>query len=142
MKSQIVYKVVWNRCNELVSANQSDNFPTSFRTIYKLNDITCPNVPGTKLFCFDSLKNAKNFIDHYVWRDKSGLKIYEAEAYNVYKPKATYIVNICNMIFFWKLIKRRKKKYRQQIQSLQNDNVITPDGSLVCSSLKLLKEIL
>ncbi len=141
MKTKIVYKVIWKRNNELVSCNQSDYFPFEFRTRYKLNEITHPNIKGTKLFCFDSLDHAQNFIEFYCWAYQSELKIYKAEAYDVYYPKTRYIVSLLNIKYFWNMIKKHKKEYRNDIQQVQKNHVPIPEGSMVCSSLKLLKEI-
>lgn len=121
LKSFILYRA---SANCILTYDQASKFAVQ----YKENEW----VYGNNLFVFDSLNSAKNFTRHL----RLYIYIYECEAL---KPrKADRIVTWYQTETIAKILDliKKKKKYTH----LLND--MAPEGSMVCSGVKLLKKVI
>jgi len=128
-----VYKLCYIKDNDYISVCRNCVFPEKFRVYYELNKVIKPKVSGTKLFVFDSLKNAKHFAST-LFCNQSRYVILECSTPKVWKPK--YLSDIFHIAKFWSLKKNHKKipytiTYGEDI----------PTGTLCCNELTPLKVV-
>ena len=94
---------------------------------YKAGEFVGPNIIGTKLYVFDSLKNAKNFAGM-----SSNQEIWECEVINPNKVKyLAYVTRNC-ILDFWKAKKNHKKTdWKKEC----------PFGTIACDAVKLTRKV-
>ncbi len=98
---------------------------------YKLNKFVRPSDLHSKLFIFDTLKNAQKFTNSRFGR----YKMYECHATNVTKPVNALLSGIT-----W--IKYNKlKKQKKSVKCINNTSMYWPEGTLWARSVKLTKLI-
>lgn len=114
-----VYKVVDKVDGKLVSSTTHDQ---AFCTEYKKTGWTYPKFKGTRLFVFDTLKNAINWT-------ATGEEVWECEAPKTYKCVYAY-----GMLKYW-LAKLGHKRTSDLATRCQ----IT--GSLMVDKVKLLRKV-
>jgi hypothetical protein len=115
------YKVV---SSDLTSARISE---TAFRVHYKIGEWTYPTRKGTKIFVFDDLQGAKNFIND-TWN--SGDKIFECEVKSPCTDKS-YFVEFGSLDYFWNRLLAGEKVFPDE----------PLPGTVFVDAVKLLKEI-
>lgn len=123
----LVYKVVRNN-NGILKSYALNNIYCVF---YKKNKKTNPhpNLKGSKLFAFNTLDNAVNFINENTYF-KNDVEIWECEAEGCGYPK--YMSAITNIFNYW-LNKNKHKKNYSSNPSFK--------GTVTCSSITLKKKI-
>ena len=142
----IYYKVVRNRAGEL----QSVATPIIARqavalVIYSINKWAKPNIPNSKLFTFNSLSNAKEFVaSSLTWLSLSDatkgdpVLIYECEVKNPTVQK--WISVTWDFDRFWKRCKDGRPFPPFPLR-LYEYLRYAPIGTYTCDAVKLLKEI-
>lgn len=142
---EIYYKIVtYNSYHGLLSYNiceewQEDankNFLNCGTVIvYNIGSWTTPKIIGSDLFIFDTLENAKFFSRHYGY-DK---KIFKCYAKNVRKKGISISIFNFSQKKLLELIEL--KKQNKEYIHLSNQLRI-PEGTLFCSAIKLIEEVL
>lgn len=141
----MIYKVFHRYGSELKSVCQNNWFPESYRVTYDRDKVNYPKVIGTRLFVFDSEKNANAFrtrvsvLNTELWScDGVDLKVCEA------------ITSPSNIREYWERIKRglfvTKFDKRYQVIFFNDGSTLetinrTPEGAYTCSFIKLIEKL-
>ncbi len=127
MGLEVVYKVLWERERGLWSGGIAK---PGVAMRYKLNEVNYPTIPGSKLFAFQTLKQAKTWV---IDKGFGSRVIYSAETPSVTVPDFmwdTYWLDLKDrFLAFWKSPSRC---------TYTSDDV--PRGTVWCPSLKLLEK--
>lgn len=141
----MIYKVFYRYGKELKSVCQNDWFPESYRVTYDKHKLNYPNVEGTRLFVFDSLKNAQAF---QVRMGVEKTEVWSCDGTDIKECSA--IAGPACLITFWKKINKglvvvRHDAYDNILifndgSTLDSTNT-TPRGAHTCSIIKLIEQI-
>lgn len=104
-----------------------DKMYTEFELTYCINKTTIPKMPGSKLFVFDTLEHAKNFLHTY---NRLGV-VFECTTERTYPINNNCVYDSCIKLF-WRL--KHWKKSTKQLKHLT-----IPQGSLLVNSLTPIK---
>lgn len=119
----VAYKCFWQSEKNLHSFNMSGGK----HTIYKEGQENFPHLKDSRIFVFDTLKNANNFCDN-----RFATPIWKVEAKNPRKIKQIASL-ITDIDMFWKLKKKHKK--------LTLSTTPAPIGAYTCESVVLIEKI-
>jgi hypothetical protein len=137
--SKIYYKVVSENMRSSCScfaefSSLPSDVVNNFTVKYKIGEFVYPNVKHSKLYVFESLKDAKYFVSDIFWATDKNTYIYECEVINP-KPAKTLLFGFDNINDFWRC-KKNKKKISDFSKNDKND------VSIECDAVKLLYKIL
>lgn len=121
-----VYKVVSVQHGILTSATLTDR--NEYSIIYKIGKWTYPKIG--KIFCFDNLENADNFLSTSYHR-----QIWRAEAINTNKREGCIPAHVYQFSSFW--------DYPEQFIKIHypSEMFITPEGTLTSEAIKLVEKV-
>lgn len=114
---RIVYKVTGASLESVFAQNE-------WSLKYGVGELTKPTHKGSRIFCFDSLKNARDFTKKTLAGDC--LRIFKAEAYNTIRQDSRS-----------HLYDSLAKYWKGKAQKILD----TPAGTLSATSIRLLKEL-
>ena len=129
------YKVV--KKSGLRSARTSER---GFTTYYKVGEWISSPFKGSKLFVFDDLGQAKNFM--YGFFAGADEEIYECEVKGVYKGRTKFLATFSDFSTFTNLWKnfRNKKRFSQFINTFgYKSNVV--NNTVWVDEVKLIKKV-
>ncbi len=115
---------------------------SKYLVVYKLNQWINP-LPNTKLFAFDSLKNAKAFLKKYAKsfiNTKEAFEIYECEVENSSKIETIALVEY-SFDAFWDRVQKKQRLVESYTFAAPDYTFAAPEGSFVCDSIKLTKKV-
>jgi hypothetical protein len=127
----IVYKVVYtnkDRVHESVCRNP--NMPIEARIIYNIGKIIKPNIKNSKIFCFNSISNAKLFIEKTFNNYYGNFKIMECIGDIDNNFKLNTIPDVELLLRFW-------NSYNIMSKYLTLQKI--PEGTVYCNSVYPIK---
>lgn len=134
-----VYKVVSVRNGKKYSFARNGIIPVEYAVEYIPGEWTKPVVEGTKLFVFETLQDAKNFVIMEYLSFKN--EIWECECKDLIDPPR-YISNCLSFNkFINDFLSFRKKKKKISKFTSANATKSVPSGTKLTSSLKLVKKV-
>lgn len=136
----IGYKVVrrvhvCNNYSHLISAVTNISFDTSYITRYSEHVETFPRIPGTKLFAFKSLYDARDFLSIFYTDLDVNHELWSA---NLVNPAKDYFpVPINKIKEYWKAVKNKEDLSKFSMMS----SALFYDSWVSCDSLKLIERL-
>ncbi len=141
----MIYKVFHKYGSELRSVCQNGWFPESYRVTYDRDKVNYPRVLRTRLFVFDSLKNAESF--------RGSMGICNTEVWSCEGVDLKVCEAICgpsNVEIYWEKIDKglfvtKHDRYSETISFNDGSTLgsvnLTPKGAYTCSMLKLIEKL-
>lgn len=132
------YKVVREICGRLESYCENPHIIGWIRehaVVYVPGEWTKPKIPGSKLFCFDSLEAAQTFNKYH------GGEIWEVKVQNPSNPPVE--IPARNAVDYWKMVNEQRKK-KKKLSYPKWPWVLsrtTPEQSVLASRIKLVSRI-
>jgi len=120
------YKVLEVKSTRYFSASRITTVPNC-KLEYEVGKWTTPKIKGTKLYCFQTFKDARIFSTTIGWYTA----IFECEAKNIGYPK-----RIGNIHVLTKFLKSKKNKKSTEFYSRP-----APKGTISCTAIKLIERV-